>query len=418
MRNYTHHFEIQDVLKMFADAFNDIIIKRYNKDRQPEDQIHVNFKYAPKTRVLHDLIQKEQHIKLPCIAINVTGIKRNSSRVFNKIDGAYYNSFPTVSAYRHLLQPVPIDLSVNMSIIANFQSDIDQILTNFIPYNDPYVVISWKWPDIIPWSDFEIRSHVLWSESVNIQYPIDIANSAPYRIIADTSFTIETWMFKNSPDLGAPIYYIDMSFAAMSAITTYEDMLSQEYDLNTDYRMISARPQFYNTWPYAIYTGEPRTINCQGRMFDYIDNLYLSGTNINMFPFISGTAYYYDSSDTLVSYITTNPRWVDPFGTRTMFISSPSGNISVPMSTYFPPFSGYEITDYILLNEHTELEFDIELLEPGRFDIIAVNGAGYGSLMVDSIRPTTNPYPVGSNEYINYIEYQMPCISGIEVRQL
>jgi hypothetical protein len=417
MKNYTHHFELQDILKMFSNAFNDIIIKRYNKDRAPEDQIHVNFKYAPKTRVLYDLVQKEGGIKLPCIAISIGGIKRNQNRVFNKIDGAYFSNFPTQDSYKHLLQPVPIDLTVNMSIITNFQSDMDQILTNFIPYSDPYVVISWKWPDIIPWSDFEIRSHVLWSENVNLQYPIDIANNAPYRIIADTSFTIETWMFKNNPGFEAPIYTIDMSFAAMSAITTYEDMLSQENENNTDYIMISARPQFYLAWPYVTYTGDTRKITCQGRMFDYIDNLYLSGSDINMFPFVSGTAYYYDSADTLVPYVTTNPKWVDTFETRTMEISSVSGNITMPMSTYYPSFSGYEV-DFTVLDEHLGIEFNVELLNSGTFDIIAVNGAGYGKLTLDSIRPINNPYPINSFEYDSYEEFQFPTISGIEVRQI
>ena len=64
-----------------------------------------------------------------------------------------------------------------MSIIGRFQTDIDQILTNFLPYCDPYVVVSWKWPDIIPWTDFEIRSHIKWNENVTINYPIDINNS-------------------------------------------------------------------------------------------------------------------------------------------------------------------------------------------------------------------------------------------------
>ena len=30
-------------------------------------------------------------------------------------------------------------------------------------------------------------------------------------------------------------------------------------------------------------------------------------------------------------------------------------------------------------------------------------------------RPTLNPYKPGTQEYNNYIEYQLPCISGIKI---
>ena len=39
-----------------------------------------------------------------------------------------------------LLQPVPIDLTINMTILTRFQEDYDQIVTNFVPYFDPILL--------------------------------------------------------------------------------------------------------------------------------------------------------------------------------------------------------------------------------------------------------------------------------------
>ena len=53
--------------------------------------------------------------------------------------------------------------------MTKFQTDMDQILSNFIPYNNPYIILSWKVPTDLSPSGFaipqEIRSEVLWSGS-------------------------------------------------------------------------------------------------------------------------------------------------------------------------------------------------------------------------------------------------------------
>ncbi len=72
-------------MTQFIAAFNDVTINRYNKDREVKDKIHVRYVYAPKQRVLHDMVNKNQHITLPAIAVSIGGISRDSTRVFNKI---------------------------------------------------------------------------------------------------------------------------------------------------------------------------------------------------------------------------------------------------------------------------------------------------------------------------------------------
>jgi hypothetical protein len=204
------YFEVKDVITQFVAAFDDVIIKRYNQTREPKERIQVRYVYSPKKRVLHDLVNKAQHITIPVVAVSISGVSRDESRVFNKIEGSYYNrdhqlleesgtEIPiksNVTRPDYLPQPVPVNISVNMSIITKFQTDMDQILSNFIPYSDPYVVISWKIPSEFIITEQEIRSEVLWDGSVSIDYPIDLSNTQPYRITGDTTFTIKGWLFK------------------------------------------------------------------------------------------------------------------------------------------------------------------------------------------------------------------------------
>lgn len=403
MKNYTFHWEIRTIISQFEDAFNDIVIKRYNADKTPEDQIHVNFRYSPKNRVLQDLVNLNQHIKLPVVAIVPGNLRRDPERVFNKIEGSYHTDTNKLSAWMHLLQPVPVNLTVNMSIISRFQQDIDQILTNFIPYCDPYIVISWKWPDIIPWNDFEIRSHVIWNEDVNFEYPVDISNNIPYRIIANTSFTIETWMFKNSPNLQGPIYKIDHSFTSVSDLDTFEAMKESETIDNTETWITSGRPFIFQIYPFEVFTTDMNSTSTDllefqllGNMFDYTKQLYLSGTP-GMF----------DMSWTPTSALSTNPFYFDLFGT----VSS--------LSALYPPFSGIMVPsgDWVIQDKNT-ITFYASALSAGYFDVIAANAAGYGKLTVDSIRYTLNPYPSSDPQFGLYETWQPPYVSGVQVKQI
>lgn len=406
MKNYTFHFEVEDILQQFAAALNDIIVKRYNNERDPQDHIHVNFLYSPKTRTLNEIINKAQHHKLPCISISLGGMRRNRNRVFNKLDGSWWSNFnasdPASAAWINFLQPVPIDITVNVSILSRFQSDIDQILANFIPYTDPYFVISWRWPDPIPVADFEIRSIVLWNESVNISYPQDIGAEASYWTNADTSFTIESWLFKNKASDGKPIYVIDCSFTSVSAMEGYNIMKSFETDFNTEVKTISARPQSMNIEPYYSYLGTEtipyeKTFKIMGKMMDYVDTVYLSSANWDMFNYTS-----------IGDFVSSGPALVSSFSVSSFYASGS-----------YPPFVGIEllVSNWNIIDKNF-IEFTFTPQQTGIFDIILMNEAGYGILSQDCIRPTLNPYKIGSDEYNNYIEYQYPCVSGIEIRSV
>jgi hypothetical protein len=216
VRDQPFYFEIKDLITQFVAAFNSVVINRYDKNRVPDaKKLRVSYVYSPKQRVIQDLVNKSMHITLPVIAVTIGGVARDNSRVFNKILGSFYANNGSGSS-DFLPQPVPINITVNMSILTKFQTDMDQILSNFVPYNNPYIIISWKVPDAFVAIPQEIRSEVLWSESVNMTYPTDIDSSTPYRVSADTSFTIKGWLFPKSQGPANNIFVIDTNFIPVS----------------------------------------------------------------------------------------------------------------------------------------------------------------------------------------------------------
>lgn len=224
------YFEIKDLVTQFVAAFDGVTIKRYNKQREVQDKINVRYVYAPKQRVIHDIVNKAKHITLPVISINISGVSRDPTRVFNKLDSSYY--FRTLSdtvtgdvgREDKVPQPVPVNININMSILAKYQSDMDQILSNFIPYNNPYIVISWKVPGNFAEIPQEIRSEVLWNENVTLTYPTELTPDSPYRVSADTGFVIKGWLFRKHTTPTKTIFNVDTNTYAVSSINSMPDI--------------------------------------------------------------------------------------------------------------------------------------------------------------------------------------------------
>ena len=224
MKERPFHFEVKDVLTQFVAAFNDVVIKRYNSSRVEQDKIQVRYVYSPKQRALHNLLNKSQHIKLPAVVFSVDSVSRDESRVFNKLRDTYSHhknaDIPRTPGSDRIPPAVPVNIGINMSILAKYQTDVDQIISNFVPHSNPYIIVSWKIPNSIATMDHEIRTEIEWSGSMNLDYPTDVQPDQPARISADTSFTIKSWLFPAGGTLDQKnILYIDTTFQPVTGIT-------------------------------------------------------------------------------------------------------------------------------------------------------------------------------------------------------
>ena len=149
MKKYTFYWEIQTILEQFVGAFNDVLIKRYDKDRNLlslEKNINVKYVYGPKQRIFNSLQNPAPGgITVPAIAVSLGSITRDQNRVFNKNDGfniPYNDKVSSSDILKHIPQPIPVNIGVNMTLITKYQNDMDQLISNFAPYCDPYIVIS------------------------------------------------------------------------------------------------------------------------------------------------------------------------------------------------------------------------------------------------------------------------------------
>ena len=218
MKKQSFAFEIQDLITQFLAAFNNVVIDRYEgRNRNPGQKIQVRYVYAPKQRVLHDLLNPAQNITLPVVSITLGSIARDENRVFSKNSGMLTPSTLTENTVLkdtpYFRTPVPVNLVLNMSILTKNQLDMDQILGNFIPYNNPYIIISWKIPNgFTPNYVQEIRTEILWDGNISLNYPVEINNTQKAQVIADTSFTIKGWLFPYVDKPVKNIFKIDINF--------------------------------------------------------------------------------------------------------------------------------------------------------------------------------------------------------------
>ncbi len=346
------------MLTQFVAAFDDIVIGRFNKNREEKDKINVRYVYAPKQRVLYDLVNENKTLTLPVVSVNVNNISRDETRVFNKLDGFYYQgNVGEDKVSRHIKAPVPVNISLSVSVLTRYQTDMDQILSNFVPFCNPYVVISWKVPEKFNLSvDQEIRSEVLWNGDVSMNYPTELNSSQKARVTADTSFTIKGWLFKDTDDPSGNIFFIDSNFKTETQLEYYDN-----FDALSD-----------NTYNPPVSTGlESRTDTFEVSGSPYITDMFYNGIKLFDDLILPNNA---SGNVILNGYSFTN--------TETVLFSTNDSSIytsltSLPATTRQPSISGQSIP-FTIINDNT-LSFDLPSLSAGNGNVrfIPYNAAGY-----------------------------------------
>ena len=368
MKNQAYHFEIEDLITQFTTAFDDCVIKRFNGSREKKDQISVRYVYAPKQRVIYDIVNAGKNLTLPAVALNITSLTRDNSRVFNKLDGFYYPSTTkaTPAAFsNHVHTPVPINIGINMSIIAKYQADVEQIISNFAAYTNPYIVLVWKIPAAYDLTQtYEIRTEVDWSGNIALNYPGDIAATDKYRLTADTSFTIKGWLFPEAPTESTKnIFFIDANFYATRSLSG--NPINKLYSSYDDYAVLSA----------VNFNGFVETINISAA--PTITDLFYSnyaGIGVAAFKHVPITPFLSGGVVTL-------------FGKRfdyTTHVAISSNNINSfcgPLTSlnfaYYPSLSCYIINDYTVINSNIISINMPTLTAYGDFNFVVINEAGY-----------------------------------------
>jgi len=405
MKNRAFHFEIKDLLTQFIAAFDDTVISRFNKDRNPGNNIEVRYVFAPKQRVMYDIINKAQNLNLPVVAVNLTGITRDNDRVFNKLAPAYIpaQKMENPKTASKFLMPVPVNLQVSMSILARYMQDVDQIVSNFVPYNNPYIILTWEVP-----ADFgadypqEIRSEVLWDGTLNYTTPTDTTYNDKFRVVVDTTFTIKGWLFPEEKDTQGSIYKIDSNFIAVDLANRIYSPLDPTIPVQDNtYQELGydALSSFFT----GVSAGESRvdasyseTITVSG--IPEITNIFYSTTGayfpLNNFPNGTVTGILTSTPNNFILYgkrfDASNKFYLSSYVAQAAaFVSPLSGgfftNFTAITSGKNDTISGYELDDslYKVVNDNVVNFFfgtsALSAAKAGEFTIVTGNEAGWAT---------------------------------------
>lgn len=365
MQKYSYHHETLDVLTQFCAAFDDCFIYRYTKGREAKEKINVRYIFGPKDRIIHDIVTQNEQFTLPVIAINQTSIKRDPSRVSNKEKYMHRHLKDGSNNIARIPQPIPVILTLDVSIVAKFKEDIDQIVSNFIPYCNPYFIIAWKVPASFG-MDFidELRTEVTWSGDVSFENPTNLDAQDKYRIVGSTSFTLKAWIFPPDELPQAPIYTVRADFVVSDIhskifnIEDYQELPTIDYT-HTDVITISAFPEFTN----VFYT-------LSGDNIPVIEDITINGDRLNNF-LINGKRFDYNNS------------WYLSSGNTTLNL-----DYEEITTARFPTISGYKLPESFITvytDNIAVVSLSSDYIQSGRYTIVTANSAGWTRMGKDLV---------------------------------
>lgn len=363
MEEQPFYWEIKDVLTQFVAAIDGCVVSRYNNEGISREKVAVRYVWAPKLRLMMDIINANENFTLPVVAIDLKNITRDVNRVFNKtasfsLNGTRSGTPSTVAQFR---TPVPVKLEVNMSILAGFQLDLEQIASNFIAYFNPYIILSYKVPSNIgPEYDLEVRSKAIWSGSLNISTPDTQTHAEKFKRTGDTSFTIDAWIYPEAIDSAKPIYFIDANFYSL------KDRIFNSYSALSAYD--------YNLGTYAHGTRNYDSLHLSGT--PTIDSVFLTTTGSNL-PLYNSITF----SGSATRRLLLHGQNFDKLEYVMLSASNTSlyPQISTLPSPYYGPVTGYVVDSYTVLNSNM-IEVEIPYtVGDGFFNVITYNAAGWSS---------------------------------------
>jgi hypothetical protein len=377
MIEQNHNFEIETALLHFKSAFDDTVINRYSHEDSNnvgikgnvQQKIKVNYVFGPKQRILADLEGKTDTVKFPIVAICPTGMGRDDQRVKNKNDNLRFRL--TDGSYGNY-QIVPWNINVSMSIMAKFQEDVTQIISNFAVMSNPYIIFSWREPK----TGREVNAEVFWDGQVAMEYPgsnADLPPNAPFRVMATANFVIKTYLYRTAIENTANICKINTDIVTTKNFyCDYESLVKETADNDRDSYEILGKPQLRYVKDWYFTTGETPNIIVQGDGFALTDAVFVSGSNPEMYT-LSSYEYY--------------------------------GN----------KFKGLMVPEFEIVDAQT-ISFTLPAPSAlGFADIIVVNECGMGQLTVDADRCSRveNPYKTTQIEYYEWQVLQFPYLNGL-----
>jgi len=192
---YFYNSHIRKTVAVFGTLFNNISVKRKDKDGNTVNSVKVPLSYGPKQKFLTRLIEEpdlnapEVALRLPRMSFEITGFNYDTSVKLNKMNTL---STPSMGGgIDTVLNPVPYILNFQLIVYAKNQDDALQVVEQIIPFFNPeYVVTLKEIPELNINRDIPI---VLQNITYTDDYEGDFASRRVLQYVLD--FTMKTYFY-------------------------------------------------------------------------------------------------------------------------------------------------------------------------------------------------------------------------------
>jgi len=125
------------------------------------------------------------------IIINRTGYSRDPARLSNLHNEVKYEVTKKNRIY-DLMQPVPVSINYEVTILSKWQSDIDQIASNFMVFFNSSLFVSCIHPKF---DGIKMNNQVVMEDSISEEHPDELDGSSDDFVTSTFNFTFKTFLF-------------------------------------------------------------------------------------------------------------------------------------------------------------------------------------------------------------------------------
>jgi hypothetical protein len=223
---------------LFGTLFNDIWISRSDGTNPKVDDWKVPLGYGPREKWLARVVEdpnldRDRAIILPRISYELKDMSYDASRALNP---AGVNRVISGGSSHAVLNPVPWNLSYELSIITKTLEDGFKIVEQILPFFRPDITLSAHLLDSVPEYKKDI-SIVLNTVTHEDTYEGSFLDGR--RIVWTLNFTLKGWYFTNTGGLAKVIKF--------ATVDLYPDLVQTPVYSKTE------------TWPGLTANGEPTT---------------------------------------------------------------------------------------------------------------------------------------------------------------
>lgn len=195
LNNYFYNGCIQKTIIAFGDIFSNLVIKRTDGDKAQAQPVPISYgsskKYIARLQNRPDVNDIPVAITLPRISFQMTGVSYDNQR---KLSPAHMISAMSANQRVATFLPIPVQLTLELSIISKNQSDALQIVEQIIPWFQPTLAVSMRLVD----NSTEERDVIFSLDSIGLadDYEGDFTDRA--YLEWSFVFTASTYIFSNT----------------------------------------------------------------------------------------------------------------------------------------------------------------------------------------------------------------------------